>query len=270
MWLRTSCYLEFEITAPTPFIFMLRPRSGAQQWIASEEYRHEPYVPINEFTDNYGNLCQRLIAPEGIFRISTTSEVKTSDISDTCPGAPFIDIDMLPDSALCYLLPSRFCESDKFPNLATEITQGCLLGYDQVSAIEQWVRNTIRYDYEGSETLLSAYEVLNRGAGVCRDLSHLGIALCRSISIPARLVVGYLYELEPMDLHAWFEAYIGGRWYRFDATQATRKGGYVSIGYGRDAADVAVFNQFGPASYPTIQEIEVELIDDDTDLNSSY
>jgi transglutaminase-like putative cysteine protease len=260
MWLRTKCYLEFDITASTPFIFMLRPRSGAQQWLASEEYRHSPCVPINEFTDNYGNLCQRLIAPEGKFSICTTSEVLTSDTSDSHPGAPFIDIDMLPDSALCYLLPSRFCESDKLPNLAADITQGCLLGYDQVSAIEQWIRNNFRYEYYGSENLLSAYEIIQRGSGVCRDFAHLGIALCRSISIPARLVVGYLYELEPMDLHAWFEAYVGNRWYRFDATQAFRRGGYVAIGYGRDATDVAVFNQFGPASYPTTQQIEVELL----------
>ncbi len=260
MWLRTRCYLEFDITSPTPFIFMLRPRSGAQQWIASEEYRHNPCVPINEFTDNYGNLCQRLIAPEGKFSVCTTTEILTSDSSDTSQGAPFIDIDMLPDSTLCYLLPSRFCESDKLPNLAAEITQGCLLGYDQVAAIEQWIRHNYRYGYEGSENLLSAHEVIQKGAGVCRDFSHLGIALCRSISIPARLVVGYLYALEPMDLHAWFEAYVGGRWYTFDATQAFRRGGYVAIGYGRDAADVAVFNQFGPASYPTKQEVEVELL----------
>jgi transglutaminase-like putative cysteine protease len=270
MWLRTRCYLEFDITEPTPFIFMLRPRSGAQQWIASEEYRHKPCVAINEFTDNYGNLCQRLIAPVGKFSVCTRSEVMTSYISDSSPGAPFIDIPLLPDSALSYLLPSRFCESDKLLNLAAEITQGYLLGYDQVSAIEQWVRNNIRYDYQGSETLLSANEILQRRVGVCRDLSHLGIALCRSLSIPARMVVGYLYQLEPMDHHAWFEAYIGGRWYTFDPTQYYRKGGYIAIGYGRDAADVAIFNQFGPPSYPIIQQIEVVLLEDKAFENPEY
>ena len=260
MWLRTSCYLEFDITVPTPFIFMLRPRSGAQQWIASEEYIHQPSVPITEFTDNYGNLCQRLIAQPGTFSISTISVVQTNEYSDSAPGAPFIDIDLLPDSTLSYLLPSRYCESDKFLTLAAEISQGCLLGYDQVAAITQWIRNTIRYETVGSETLLSAAEVNQRGCGVCRDLAHIGIALCRSLSIPARLVVGYLYQLQPMELHAWFEAYVGGRWYTFDATQADLKGGYVTIGYGRDAADVAVFNQFGPPSYPTQTRVEVELM----------
>jgi transglutaminase-like putative cysteine protease len=74
------------------------------------------------------------------------------------------------------------------------------------------------------------------------------------------MVVGYLDQLEPMDLHAWFEAYVGGRWYTFDATQAHLKGGYVAVGYGRDAADVAVFNQFGPAVYPTAQTVRVERV----------
>ncbi len=267
MWLRTKCYLEFDIAAPTPFIFMLRPRSGAQQWIASEEYRHEPSVTIDEFTDNYGNLCQRLIAPEGKFSVSAISEVNTSDNSDSSPGAPFVDISLLPDSALSYLLPSRYCESDQLQNLATNITQGYQLGYDQVAAITQWIRNNIRYDYEGSDIQLSAREIAERGSGVCRDFSHLGIALCRSISIPAKLVVGYLYQLEPMDLHAWFEAYVGGRWYRFDATQAYLKGGYVAIGYGRDAADVAVFNQFGPPSYPVVTQVNVELINKNNETN---
>ena len=76
------------------------------------------------------------------------------------------------------------------------------------------------------------------------------------------MVVGYLYGLEPMDLHAWFEAYVGGRWYTFDATQAELKGGYVAVGYGRDAADVAVYNQFGPVVNPTAQSVSVERIRD--------
>jgi transglutaminase-like putative cysteine protease len=74
------------------------------------------------------------------------------------------------------------------------------------------------------------------------------------------MAVGYLYKLEPMDLHAWFEAYVGGRWYTFDAVQTGPKGGYVVVGYGRDAADVAIYNQFGPQAYPTKQAIQVERI----------
>jgi transglutaminase-like putative cysteine protease len=262
MWLRASCDIRFHITVPTPFILMLRLRSGAQQWVASEEYRLLPSAPVYEFTDNFGNLCQRLIAPPGDFAIYTSAEVMTADYMDQSPGARFVHIEYLPDTVLSYLLPSRYCESDRFGDMATSITEGQQLGYDQVKAIEAWLHTNIRYEPVSSEIHVSALEVSARQWGVCRDFSHLGIALCRSLSIPARLVVGYLYGLEPMDLHAWFEAYIAGRWYTFDATQAELTGGYVAIGYGRDAADVAIYNQFGPPVYPIKQDVRVQLIEE--------
>ncbi|OIO74186.1 MAG: cysteine protease [Zetaproteobacteria bacterium CG1_02_53_45] len=263
MWLRTSCVLTFDIVVPTPFILMLRPRSGAQQWVAREEYRLVPSVPVFEFTDIYGNLCQRLIAQPGPFSICTSADVRTAEYLDQAPGAPFVDIQNLPDAVLTYLLPSRYCESDRFGQMANAITEGQSMGYDQVAAIEAWLRNSIRYEPGSSDVPVSAVEVNGRQSGVCRDLSHLGIALCRSLSIPARLVVGFLYGLEPMDMHAWFEAYVGGRWYTFDATQARLRGGYVAIGYGRDAADIAVYNQFGPPVFPTTHHVQVQTIGND-------
>jgi transglutaminase-like putative cysteine protease len=260
MWLRTACDLAFDISVPTPFVLMLRPRSGAQQWIASEEYKLVPSVPVFEFTDAYGNLCQRLIAPPGPFAIHTAAEVMTSDHVDQAPGAAFVEIQNLPDSALVYLLPSRYCEADRFCQMSASITAGRWFGYDQVSAIVSWLRNNIRFEPDSTGMQVSATEVNARGWGVCRDLSHLGIAMCRSLSIPARMVVGYLHGLRPMDLHAWFESYVGGRWYSFDATQSEMNGGYVAIGYGRDAADVAVYNQFGPALFPVSQHVQVDLL----------
>ncbi len=258
MWLRTSCDFLFDITLPVPFVLMLRPRSGAQQWVAREEYRLAPSVPVFEFTDDYGNLCQRLIAPAGTFQVRTSAEVMIADSIDQAFGAPFVEVQNLPDAVLSYLLPSRYCESDRFHQMATEITLGQSPGYNQVAAIVDWLRKIISYRPGSSDVPLSAVEVNARQVGVCRDLSHLGIALCRSLSIPARMVVGYLYGLQPMDLHAWFEAYVGGRWYTFDPTQQTPTGGYVAVGYGRDAADVAVYNQFGPAVYPTTQTVRVD------------
>jgi transglutaminase-like putative cysteine protease len=263
MRLRTSCDLSFDIEVPTPFVLMLRPRSGAQQWVASEKYTLSPRITVTEFTDNYGNLCQRLLAPPGAFSVRTSAEVFLADTVDRAEDAPFVEIQNLPDAALCYLLPSRYCESERFGQMAHEITAGHLLGYNQVSAIAAWIRRTISYESVGSDIQVSAVEVNSRQWGVCRDFSHLGIALCRSLNIPARLVVGYLYGLAPMDLHAWFEAYVGGRWYTFDATQEEVKGGYVVLGYGRDAADVAVYNQFGPAVYATTQNVRVQRLADE-------
>ncbi|DAB30049.1 MAG TPA: cysteine protease [Sulfurimonas sp. UBA12504] len=266
MWLQTSCDFTFEITVPTPFVLMLRPRSNVSQWIAYEKYKVVPSVPVFEFTDIYGNLCQRLIAPVGDFAIYTTAKVMTADVVEEAPGAPFVPIENLPDSALIYLLPSRYCESERFSAMAMEITADVLLGYDQVSAITNWIRNNIRFESYDSHVHVSAAEVNTRQSGVCRDLAHLAIALCRSLSIPARMVVGYLHGLEPMDLHAWFEVYVGDRWYAFDATQAGMRAGYVIIGYGRDAADVAVYNQYGPALYPISQTVRVLQISDNSSI----
>ena len=262
MWLRTTCDINFEIGIPTPFILMLRPRSGANQWIAREVYTLNPIVPALEYTDHYGNLCQRLIAPPGVFSIHTNADIHTSELIDTAPGAPFDAVQTLPDSVLTYLLPSRYCESDRFIELAQEIVVGMTPGYDQVEALNQWLRDTIRFNPDAAEFQLSAIEVNQAGQGVCRDLAHLGIALCRALCIPARMVIGYLYDLRPMDFHAWFEAYVGGRWYTFDATQQEPRGGRVIVAYGHDAADVAIFTQFGPPLYPTHMSVSVERLPD--------
>jgi len=246
--------------ARTPLILMLRPRSGAQQWVARESYTLDPYVPVAEYMDSYGNLCQRLAAPVGNFSIETTAEVMTADEVDIAPGVSFVDILNLPESVLAYLLPSRYCESDRFGDLAREISAGSQPGYDQVASIDAWIRNSIRYTPGSSPTPISATEVNLRQEGVCRDLAHLGIALCRSISIPARLVVGYLYEPNTIDLHTWFEAYVCGLCYTFDPTQCQIHGGRIAIAYGRDAADVAIYHQFGAGDILVRIEVQVELL----------
>ena len=261
MWLRTTCNLEFQMGGFTPLILMLRPRSGMQQWVAREAYTLAPSVPVEEYTDIFGNLCQRLVVPAGAFSVYTSADVMTADVVDTAPGAFFVEIQNLPDPVLLYLLPSRYCESDRFGDLAREIVAGVQLGYDQVQCISDWVRKSVRYTPGSSAFPVSAVEVNAQGQGVCRDLAHLGIALCRSISIPARLVVGFLHGLEPMDLHAWFEAYVGGRWYTFDPTQDVLRGGRLAVAYGRDASDVAVYHQFGPPAVFSSMEVRVDLLD---------
>jgi transglutaminase-like putative cysteine protease len=245
MWLHASCFLEFKISAPTPFLLMLRPRSGAQQWVAREEYVLPSGVTAVEFTDSFGNLCQRLIAPAGDFFIHTSVDIETAEASDIAPGAPFVEVQMLPDEVLPFLYPSRYCESDRFHELAASLVEGRTAGYDQCTAIVDYVRSAIRYTPGDGQQIISACELNELGHGVCRDMAHLGIACCRALSIPARMVVGYLEGLEPMDLHAWFEAYVGNRWYTFDPTQIGFQGGRVAIAFGRDAADVAIYTQFG-------------------------
>jgi transglutaminase-like putative cysteine protease len=260
MWIRTTCNLEFQMGDSTPLILMLRPRSGMQQWVARESYTLSATVPVTEYTDIFGNLCQRMVVPAGQFSVHTSADVMTMDAVEKAPGAYFVDIQNLPDPVLMYLLPSRYCESDRFNDMARDITSGVNLGYDQVSRISEWVQRNIKYKPGSSTFPLSAVQVNLQGEGVCRDLAHLAIALCRGISIPARLVVGFLYGLEPMDLHAWFEAYVGGRWYTFDPTEDTLRGGRLAVAFGRDAADVAVYHQFGPPAIFSGMDVRVDLL----------
>jgi transglutaminase-like putative cysteine protease len=246
MRLDAGCEMTLTADAPTPIIAMLRPRSGLAQWVASETYDLEPFVPVVEYVDVFGNLCQRLVAPKGTFRISVHARVETSASIAIQKGAAFTPIPELPDDTLQYLLPSRYCPSDRLDGKAREIVRDAKPGYDQVEAIRAFIHANLEYKYGVSDGSTDALQTLEDGAGVCRDFSHVGVALTRALLIPARVVVGFLHRLDPMDMHAWFEAFVGGRWYTFDATQAEPRGGRIAVAYGRDAADVALFSEYGP------------------------
>jgi len=245
MWLQATSLLEFNLPVDTPFLFMLRPRSSERQWVAREEFLLSSGAAAEEFTDLFGNLCQRMNAPAGAFSIRTLVQVETADRADVAPGAPFVEVAQLPTEVLPFVLPSRYCEADRFSTLASQIVGSLTPGYDQCAAIVDYVRQTTRYAPGEPGSIVSACEVNESPSGVCRDLAHLGIALCRALSIPSRMVVGYLQGLDPMDQHAWFECYVGDRWYTFDPTQPHLNGGRIAIACGRDAADVALYTQFG-------------------------
>jgi len=253
MRLDAGCQLTFQADEPSPLLLMLRPRSGRGQWVVREEYLLDPPVPLVEYSDSYGNLCQRVMAPKGSFQVCATARVETADALEECPGAAFVPVQQLPDEVLQFLLPSRYCQSDQLGTLASEIVTTQTPGYDQVAAICTWIQRTVNYRYGTSDTSTSAIDTVNCRMGVCRDFAHLGMALCRSLCIPARMVVGYLYQLEPMDLHAWFEAFVGDRWYVFDATQQAPRGNRIAIAYGQDAANVALATQFGPIRLTEMQ-----------------
>jgi transglutaminase-like putative cysteine protease len=245
MILDATCHISYTSTAPIPAIMMLRPRSGPAQWITREEYVLTPHAPVVEYTDKFGNLCQRVLIPAGNFEVQCSCRAHTSDFIDVSADAPFVSVQMLPENALEFLLPSRYCQSDLLNDLAATIVGNLPPGYPQIAAIEQWLRHEMKYVRGSSNASTSALDTAKTKAGVCRDYAHLGIALARSLNIPARMVVGYLYQLEPMDLHAWFEAYVGGQWFTFDGVQKQPCGNRISIGYGRDAADVALTSNYG-------------------------
>jgi transglutaminase-like putative cysteine protease len=241
-------------------IFMLRPRSGPNQWVNREEYRLSPSVEVSEVADTFGNLIQRLVAPVGEFEIFTSAEVVVENKPQMPETGSFVDVPDLPHDVLVYLLPSRYCESDRFGEMATDIVGDCPPGYAQVVSISQWVQSNVS-NIAGSSTYpVSAIEVNERREGVCRDLAQISIALCRALCIPARLVVGYMHELEPMDIHAWFEAFLGGRWYTFDPTTTNTNSLRIAIAHGRDSTDVAIYNQYGPLLLPDTLSVNVDVV----------
>lgn len=238
--------MVLQAAAECPTVAMLRPCSGEAQWLVSESYDFEPRVRITEYVDAYGNLCQRFVVPQGKMTIRIEAVVETEDEIIVDMNAPAVPVARLPNDTLQYLLQSRYCPSDKpeAESRALAIVGDLAAGYAQVEAIRAWVHANIAYRYGISDASTDALDTLTAGAGVCRDFSHIGITLCRALRIPARMVVGYLYRLDPMDLHAWFEAFIDGRWYTFDATQSQARGGRVVVAYGHDAADVAFISNY--------------------------
>jgi len=254
MRLHAICEIDFDAEIPVAAMLMLRPRSGAAQWISHERYALTPQVPVIEFTDLFGNLCQRLVIPAGGATLRAQCIADVADTVDVDFGATYILPQFLPESVLPFTFASRYCPSDQLVQLALEVTAGVAPGYPQVNAIREWINRNIKYQYGASTPVTTALDTVNTRQGVCRDFTHLGIALCRALNIPARMVAGYTLELDEPDLHAWFEAFVGERWFVFDAVQKQgTTGNRLAIAYGRDATDVALVTQFGPLNLQNLK-----------------
>lgn len=245
MILNATCEIVFEAAMPVPTVLMLHPRSGLGQWIMREEYSLDPHMPVEEYMDAFGNLCQRVVVQPGPFIVRSSCTADVADEIDVDLSAEFVPVQNVPETYLQYLLPSRYCQSDLLNASAFSIVGNAPPGYPQVEAIRSWIEKNVEYRYGASTASTSAMDTEKSRIGVCRDFAHLGMALCRSLNIPARMVVGFMKDLKPMDLHAWFEAYVGGRWYSFDATQEKPRGNRITVAYGRDAADVALASTYG-------------------------
>jgi len=261
MILDATCQLDYQVTEDVPAIFMLRPRSGWAQWIMREDFQIFPQIPVVEFTDLYGNLCQRMIMPAGDFQLHVQYRALVPDAADSDLLAQVMPVQHLPPELLHYLLPSRYCQSDQLLDVALSIVGDMPQSYEMVDRIRAWIHHQIVYDSSCSNSSTSALDTAQMKRGVCRDFAHLGIALCRSVNVPARMVVGFLYDLRPMDLHAWFEAYIGGRWFTFDATEPLTRGNRIAVAYGRDAVDVAISTMFGNFTMLNMQ-VTVNAVED--------
>jgi len=213
----------------------------------------DPPVPLSAYRDSFGNWCSRIVAPTGLLRLSTDALVKDSGQPDVIvPQARQTPVEELPDETLLFLLGSRYCETDRLSETAWQLFGKSPTGWARVQAICDFVHRHITFGYEHARASKSAWEVFHERNGVCRDYAHLAVAFCRCMNIPARYCTGYLSDIgEPppygaMDFAGWFEAFLDGRWYTFDARNNTARIGRVLIARGRDAADCAIASTFGP------------------------
>jgi transglutaminase-like putative cysteine protease len=242
-----GCELHYTVSQPSTLIFNIAIASNNYQIIVEEDLHCATQLKIEEFITHEGrNRCFRLNTPAGNLQISYRAIVGLSPYYAD-PNRIFeVPPADLPLDVLYYLYPSRYCQSDRLLRFVTEEFGDLVPGYSRVTAICNWIYDNVLYLSGSSDSLTSACDTALERVGVCRDFAHLGIAFCRALNIPARFVTGYAYGLNPPDFHAWFEAYLGGRWYLFDPTRLVSQNGLIRVGTGRDAADVAFATIFGP------------------------
>ena len=238
--------LEYDVTHPAHFLFNIEAAFDPCHRVTSERLSIAPSVKVRSFTDERcGNRFIRLDAPKGLLTVKYHVDVELM----MPPVALYLDealVTNVPDDALRYLLPSRYCGSDVLSRAAQQLFGDLPHGLSRVRAIEAWIFESVQYLPGSSNSLTTAQDIFIQRMGVCRDFAHLGIAFCRALNIPARLVVGYVnFEDPPQDFHALFEAWLGNQWVLFDATRLAPTERLVRVGTGRDAKDVAFATIFG-------------------------
>jgi transglutaminase-like putative cysteine protease len=252
--LRVGYELIYDCPQPTPMILTLHIHSTrVSDIVVPDHLVVSPSIPIVAYRDGFGNWCSRIVAPPGETRLTTDAILHdTGAPDDVCFEAYQHAVQDLPEETLVFLLGSRYCETDLLSDVAWRLFEQTPLGWGRVQAICDFVHQHIAFGYEYARVTKTAWEAFNERAGVCRDYTHLAIALCRAMNIPARYCTGYLSDVgvpppyAPMDFAAWFEAYLGGQWHTFDPRNNTPRIGRVLIARGRDAADVAITTTFGP------------------------
>lgn len=250
---RVGCEFTYDAGYPTPAVMLVRPE-GIGHDVVREEWEIEPHAPHHDYRDLYGNSCRRLLLPPGKVRLRYDADVQTSpEPADTDLSAPEIPVADLPDDTLIYTLPSRYCLSDELADVAWKNFGEVEPGWNRVQAICDFVHGHLKFSYGTSTPFTTARSVYEAETGVCRDFAHLSITFCRALNIPARYAFGYLPDIgvppvdAPMDFCAWFEAYLGGRWWTFDPRNNQRRIGHIAIARGRDALDVAMVTTYGDA-----------------------
>jgi transglutaminase-like putative cysteine protease len=255
MQIRVGFEMIFDCPQPTPMIFNLNVHyTRVSDLVGRDNLAFDPPVPLAGYRDGFGNWCTRIVAPIGALRVSSDALVNDSGLLDPyVPDAQQVPMPDLPDETLGFLLGSRYCETDRLSQTAWDLFGQGPTGWGRVQAICDYVHRRITFDYRRANNTRTALQTYDERVGVCRDFTHLAVAFCRAMNIPARYCTGYLGDIgippqdAPMDFAAWMEVFLDGGWHTFDPRNNTPRIGRVLIARGRDAADVALSNSFGPS-----------------------
>lgn len=205
-------------------------------------------------------LVDRCLLPAGPVSVSYSAILdvdSTPDEVSVYARAPHLS--QLSPSDWLWLQPSRYCRPDEIGPEAwnlfgADIDVNTPATWAHVQAICDHVNTSMAFQYGTSHPFTTATDAWNARRGVCRDFNHVAVSFCRALNIPTRYVFGYLpdIDVEPnhsaMDFCAWFEAFLDGQWWTFDARVNERRIGRVVIARGRDAMDVPMISTLGPVA----------------------
>jgi transglutaminase-like putative cysteine protease len=269
MLIRLGYDIEFNIPQPVAIVALLNVHPSREPDLREpDDLRVEPAVNTDHYIDRFGNRGARFLAPRGKLRLWNSALIHDSGEKDQvnhhARQHPVVE---LPFDHLTYLMSSRYCEVDRMSNIATELFSSTAPGWARVQAIVNWIHSKVEFGYQHARATRTALDVYTERVGVCRDFQHLAITFCRCMHIPARYVTGYLGDIgvpaaaSPMDFSAWFEVYLEGRWWTFDARHNEPRVGRILMATGRDAADVAITTSFGAAELAKFTVVTDEVHD---------
>ena len=254
MFIKVDFEIAFTFPESTQVVLMLRLHPSRDRSVLRQERLEvDPPVPISDYLDTYGNRCGRVFVPAGRVVFRNEAVVEDDGLPDPQDFSAYQHrVQELPNDAILFLLPSRYCEVDsELKDFAWATFGHRPAGWPLVQAVCEFVHHHLRFDYLRARANRTALDAFRERVGVCRDYAHLAITLCRCLSVPARYCTGFLGDIgvatdpAPMDFSAWFEVYLGGRWHAFDARHNVPRIGRVLMARGRDAADVALTTAFG-------------------------
>jgi transglutaminase-like putative cysteine protease len=264
MLILSEFHIEFTLPGTTAMVALLhlhpsllpRLRSGNELVVESLGVPFPPniVVPATDYIDSFGNRCARFLAPAGHLRLSGSNIIEADSFPEAqYPDAAQMHIEDLPSEVLRFLLPSRYCEVDRFGAIAHNLFGSTKPGWERAIAIRDWVHEKITFNYNAARPTKSSTDVFIERIGVCRDFQHLAITLTRCMNIPARYVTGYIGDIRqpfsgPGDFSAWYQVFLGGQWIDLDARHNYPRLGRILMATGRDAADVAITTSFGAAN----------------------